>query len=242
MASPIQALEEIQRIDLEISAIEEEGRGYLSTIERNFSELKAIEEEKKVIHSEIEALNAQIRDVEEKARQSSEKVKKNEERLSQVKNVKESNAVTREMNEASKSRRQAEQEMGSLNSKLSGRKAVLDAVATAARDKEAEINRITGEMESRKSGWEEGVKELCLKRDGEASRIGSVILSRYETIRSKRGGRAVVPVRNEACQGCFIHIPPQVYIQLKKGGDELMTCPHCHRILYAESQIQPETV
>ena len=64
------------------------------------------------------------------------------------------------------------------------------------------------------------------------------IFKKYETIRAKRGGIGLAKVQDETCQGCYIHIPPQVFIILKRGVEELLTCPHCHRILYVDTQGQ----
>jgi len=41
----------------------------------------------------------------------------------------------------------------------------------------------------------------------------------------------VVNVRHETCQGCFVHIPPQMFIEVQKNN-EIIRCPNCNRILY----------
>lgn len=58
------------------------------------------------------------------------------------------------------------------------------------------------------------------------------LLSRYQRIRaSKKTGPAVVPLNGEACTGCHMHVPPQVYNELL-AGDKLHACAHCGRMLY----------
>ena len=57
------------------------------------------------------------------------------------------------------------------------------------------------------------------------------LVRRYETIREKRNGIAVISVWKEVCNGCHMNIPPQMYIELQRS-QELRTCPNCHRIIY----------
>ncbi len=61
------------------------------------------------------------------------------------------------------------------------------------------------------------------------------IFQRYKFIRDRRGGRAIVAASDGACQGCFMRLPPQVYIQLQPG-QTLETCQNCNRILYFEDR------
>jgi predicted nucleic acid-binding Zn-ribbon protein len=62
------------------------------------------------------------------------------------------------------------------------------------------------------------------------------ILSFYEKIRKWAGNTAVVPVRKQACYGCYLKISDKSYSDVIKA-DEIITCPHCGRILYLESQV-----
>lgn len=56
------------------------------------------------------------------------------------------------------------------------------------------------------------------------------VMGRYKLIRTRRGGIAVVEVRNEACTACFMRIPPQAYIEIIRKS-LVMQCPNCHRLL-----------
>jgi predicted nucleic acid-binding Zn-ribbon protein len=49
---------------------------------------------------------------------------------------------------------------------------------------------------------------------------------------------AVVPVVLGTCKGCQRNIPPQMANNLITA-QEIMTCPNCHRFIYAAEQ--PET-
>jgi len=57
------------------------------------------------------------------------------------------------------------------------------------------------------------------------------ILSFYQKIRRWAGNSAVVPVKQQACYGCFMKINDKVYAEVIKS-DEIVMCPSCGRILY----------
>jgi predicted nucleic acid-binding Zn-ribbon protein len=54
-------------------------------------------------------------------------------------------------------------------------------------------------------------------------------------LKEKRNGIAIVLVKNEGCQGCYVNIPPQMYNEVQKNN-EIILCPNCHRILYWENK------
>lgn len=242
MRKSIKVLEQIQKIDLGIKAIEDEERQYIKNIGSITAEISAEKDAISISGAEAEELKNQIKALDDRSRESSEKIAKDEKRLNDIKNDKELNALTKEINAANKAKKQSEQEKGSLNARFDERKAALDAREARLREKESELGRLGSELESKKAGWKEEIDGKLASRDSIKNEIRPEVLKRYETVKAKRGGVGLVAVRNETCQGCFIHIPPQVYIQLKRGSEELISCPHCHRIFYVEDQGQLEAV
>lgn len=58
------------------------------------------------------------------------------------------------------------------------------------------------------------------------------ILHRYERLRGNKGEtKAVVPVTNGVCQGCFISISTATLAELQRCNS-LHTCDHCGRFIY----------
>ena len=62
------------------------------------------------------------------------------------------------------------------------------------------------------------------------------ILTFYEKIKRWAKDSAVVPVKKQACYGCYMKINDKTYSEVIKS-EEIVNCPHCGRILYKE----PET-
>lgn len=75
-----------------------------------------------------------------------------------------------------------------------------------------------------------GCSELEKAREEIASHIKKPLLFRYERLRAKLK-RAIVPVKNDICLGCFLRQPTSIGT---KGREEieLFTCENCGRMLY----------
>lgn len=242
MLNTIRALEQIQRIDLEIKAIHDEEKNFIEEIDKLTAEIKKEQDSLGKLSAEHEELKNAVHEIDEKIRESTERVSKDEKRLNSIKNDKELNALSKEITNANKTKKQGEQEKTSLNSKLDDKKASLDAKEACLKEKNERLVQLTNELDGKRNSWKEALVEKNTLRDSVKEGVKPEVLKKYELIKTKRGGLGIVLVQKEICQGCFMHIPPQVYIQLKKGLDELMSCPHCHRILYVENQNQLEAV
>ena len=85
----------------------------------------------------------------------------------------------------------------------------------------------------RKEG-EAGEKRLArleARRADIAKTIEPGLLQKFNMIRDKRQGLAVVSVQDAICQGCHLNIPPQMFNEIQRL-DSLRVCPNCQRMLY----------
>ncbi len=57
------------------------------------------------------------------------------------------------------------------------------------------------------------------------------VLSDYERLLKLKRGLAVVLAQEEICSGCHMHIPPQLFEEIKRN-DQIYRCPSCLRILF----------
>ena len=69
----------------------------------------------------------------------------------------------------------------------------------------------------------------------EAAGLEAPYLKRYTMLLNKRDGVAVVAINDNVCQGCYMALPPQQVIEVRKA-DKLNLCPTCQRILYYKEQ------
>ena len=79
------------------------------------------------------------------------------------------------------------------------------------------------------SEWD--VEALQAQADKARLVIDERLLTAYGRIRSNvRNGLAVVPVKRDACGGCFNRIPPQRQSEIRQGK-RIIICEYCGRIL-----------
>ncbi len=76
----------------------------------------------------------------------------------------------------------------------------------------------------------EGKVTLTRAREELAARIKKQLVNNYERLRS-RYKRAIVPVKDDTCLGCFMRVPTSVTSH-GRTDQEVLTCENCGRYLY----------
>lgn len=87
------------------------------------------------------------------------------------------------------------------------------------------------DIESKTKSDRERLEDHKERRQKIAVTLNPQLLSRFNEISEASGGVAVAEVRDEVCRGCFMNIPPQLYIEVRRCNS-LIQCPHCNKILY----------
>lgn len=67
--------------------------------------------------------------------------------------------------------------------------------------------------------------------------VDAKVLTFYEKIKRWAKETAVVGVKNQACYGCHIKLNDRFYSNFILS-DEIMTCPHCGRIIYKDNSAE----
>ncbi len=75
-----------------------------------------------------------------------------------------------------------------------------------------------------------GCDELKKARQELATNISKPLLSRYERLRAKLK-RAIVPVKDDICLGCFLRQPTSIGAKGRED-EQIFTCENCGRMLY----------
>ncbi|MBI5049077.1 MAG: hypothetical protein HZB54_09065 [Deltaproteobacteria bacterium] len=235
MENQLLLLKKIQDIDMQIGLIEQEARETNADVVRLSAEVKEFEDGLEAINGELAEIENMKLSLEGELAECTERVKKNEERLKNIKNDKEFKASTKEINAAKKGKLTKEGEINKLNEKISEKKGAVKEGEDKLNNKKAELEAKESSIETNNENWEKKIKEKKEEKASISKDVSPSLLKKYETIREKRQGIAIISVVGGTCQGCHMNIPPQAYIQLQKGSSDLIFCPHCHRILYWNS-------
>ncbi|KAA3660377.1 MAG: hypothetical protein DWQ10_06800 [Calditrichaeota bacterium] len=76
----------------------------------------------------------------------------------------------------------------------------------------------------------EGSDTLKNARSEMISKIPKPLLGNYERLR-KRYKRAIVPIKDDKCLGCFMKLPTYLLTHMQRD-EQVITCEGCGRILY----------
>jgi len=233
----LKALEELQKVDIKI-------RDLAAEAEQHPARLKQIEQERNQAKAALDTTRGRLADNERARRQNEqllalekEKVRKWESRLNELKTPREYAALARELDIAKKTNQTAGEEITRLAGEYAAVKKQVEADELQLMEKESVVERegaaIQGELDAVKAR----VAELEVERKRLVEQCDKSLVSKYERIRKQRGGVAVVPVVAGTCKGCQRNIPPQMANNLITAT-EIMSCPNCHRFIYAAEEQQ----
>jgi len=229
----LELLWELQEIDLDLKHIKEERERYPKEIKR-LDEKKNIEKEKMQKEKErIELLEKERRQKEGHLNLEQEKIKRAEGRMFEVKTNKEYQALLSEVDTIKEAISREEEEILKVLDEIDELKKSLSKrekeVAVVMEKVEAEKKIIQEKMVQDDEIW----KKRMERREVLTKQLESKLYKLYNTLKEKRQGVGVVSVKHETCQGCFVNVPPQMFIEVQKNN-ALIRCPNCNRILYWE--------
>jgi len=224
---------ELQKIDLDLKNIKEEREQFPKEMKK-LDEKQNMENEKIQKEKEkLELLEKERRQRERNLNLEHDKIKRAEGRMFEVKTNKEYQALLSEIDAIKEVASREEEEILQVMDEIDELKKDL-----AKREKEmvADLEKIEAERKKIQERMVQGDadwKRKMQRREILTKQIESKLFKLYNTLKEKRQGIGVVSVRNETCQGCFVNVPPQMFIEVQRNN-ALIRCPNCNRILYWE--------
>ncbi len=192
------------------------------------------------IKEEINELEDEIVNRKNTMKQAAAAIKKYEEQQNNVKNNREYEALSKEIEiqgldiqVSEKKIKEYTFEIGNKTRVLEGAQASLDERRKDLDLKKAELDVITKETEKE--------EEAAMKKAAKAEKlIEERLLIAYERLRTNaKNGLAVVTVSRDSCSGCFNKIPPQRQSDIRQGK-KIIVCEHCGRILVDDRFVKAE--
>jgi len=225
------ALYSLQQIDAQIDKIRII-RGELPLEVNDLEdEIAGLETRITKFNEEIEALQNSITEKDSAIAESNTLIKKYEEQLMNVRNNREYDALSKEVEfqkleiELSEKRiREAKHRIELLQAEVDEATAKFDERSQDLTAKKEELDGIVEETKK---------EELALQVKSESNEkfIEDRLLTAYKRIRKNaRNGLAVVQIERDACGGCFNKIPPQHQLDIKLHK-KIIVCEYCGRIL-----------
>ena len=210
----------------------------IDSINRNLQlkkdEIVAIDENIEKVDNEISELKAQIANTNSHINEFNAKIKDISKKSSAVKSEKEIKALNLEEDLAKDQLEAANDEIGRLERIIDNKnelKAELEEKKTQIQNS---LDSLNNEVADELKAIETERSKIYDQKEKLLADMNQKILTFYEKIRKWAKNTAVVPVRKQACYGCFMKINDKTYAHIIKS-DDITTCPHCGRILYKET-------
>lgn len=230
MINRLRTLYELQRIDDQLDELEEL-RGDLPNAVND-------------LQNRIQSIKDQVNEKEQEKKDSIEKIKSNEEeaghlkanqkkfkaQLFQVRNNKEYDALTKEIDHTEEQiikleaeNKALEDSVQKLKNEILELQPQLEVLKMDLKTKEADLKEIIKANEKEES-------KLRSKRTEIETQTKKPDYSSYMRIRKAKGGMAVATIKRTACSGCHNVVPPQRQLEIRQNK-RLYNCEYCGRIL-----------
>jgi predicted nucleic acid-binding Zn-ribbon protein len=231
LPSQIELLVQLQRVDQVLRAntqAVESGEDRVAELDEAHRVKAAATDEARVTAT---ALAARQRELEERLSAAESKMKDRRMRITRIRNDKELGLAKREVD-------LLKEEIIAIEAELQQVYEQVEAGTTGLAALEAELKALEELRETEAVALKDTIARLGADIERDRARRKSLIdtvdeglRGRYEMILSRRGGLAVVAVRDGTCQGCRMRVPPQLYNQIQRN-DQVILCPSCQRMLH----------
>lgn len=238
MKEKLLLLIKIQECDSELVKLATKKKIMPENIEKLDKEFLSFEEGIKKNKIKYDDLKSRHTENENKIKKINDSIVKTKERMLEVKNNKEYQAMLKEIETAESSRSEVETEIISILEELDKLTVLVkkdDEILKQSRTKyeqekkviESELNAVDTDV----SNWEQ--KRIDLQKS-----VPEDLLTRYERIKKRNKGIGVTSVWKAVCNGCHMNVPPQLYNEIQRSED-LFSCPNCNRIIYFQDMEKP---
>ena len=231
----LQNLYELQRIDTEIDKIKTL-RGELPL------EVQDLEDEIAGLETRIENLKVELGELDKTSstrkmdiKKAEEAIKKYSEQLDNVRNNREYDALSKEIEFQKLEIELQEKRIREAQKAKAEKEALMEESKKRYEDKVSDLEAKKGELNDIINETHKDEESLQTKSEELAATIDERLLTAYRRIRSNaRNGLAVVTVDRDACGGCFNKIPPQRQLDIR-SRKKIIVCEYCGRILIDKS-------
>ncbi len=225
------ALYNLQQIDSQIDKIKII-RGELPLeVEDLEDEIAGLETRISNFQEEKEKFEQFIKDKKEAIKESNALIKKYTEQQMNVRNNREYDSLTKEIEFQNLEIQLAEKKIKEAQHRIEGIEADMEEANAKLEERKQDLEAKKSELTGIIAETEKEEEELVRMSQENEKYIEERLLSAYKRIRKNaRNGLAVVKIERDACGGCFNKIPPQHQLDIKLHK-KIIVCEYCGRIL-----------
>lgn len=230
MQKVLNYLKDLQELDSQLAQLESLRGDLPQQVNRLKKELKNKQDDLTSIEEQLRNYQTEKGTAEIDIKSLDEKEKQYQSQLFEVKNNREYDAVTHEIETVKSSIGEKEGRILELMDLEEAAKQSLEEGKQALDQLSSELEKTQKELDKKLAQTEKD--ELALKHEKEKiiRAMDNRTFAAYDRIRKNKAGVAVVPVIRNACGGCFKSLPPQRILEIRQM-DRIKLCEVCGRIL-----------
>ena len=231
----LKQLVELSKIDKEIDSFGPRIEEVKKTLNQEIQKKNELEAKSESLKSEITECELKIRKNELHLAELTDKMNELSKKSSQIKSEKELKALQLEEEISKEQCDFANEEIERLSKIKDERNAQIQEIESKLETVSKEVEEIRKSIEKEIANIEEQRAKVYEQKEKLISKMSQKIMVFYEKIRKWAKNTTVVPVKKQACYGCYMRINDKTYAAVIKSED-IVTCPHCGRILYLEEK------
>ncbi|HIJ79444.1 MAG: C4-type zinc ribbon domain-containing protein [Desulfobulbaceae bacterium] len=239
MKEDINQLRELQEIDLKISKLTEEIAAGSADIDKRKLSIDAHKETIAKLNEKIAANEQRRQELDEELASEADRIKDRQAKLMNVQTNREYQSILKETEDAKKLNTQREESVVQLMEQIEAFKEKINEATNLCRGEEELLTEEMSKVGDQTAKLETEKLKISKARDTKAKKVNASLLKKYNVLREKRKGIAVIEVTSGVCRGCFMNIPPQLFNDLMRE-EKLLTCPTCNRIMFHQPAAEAE--
>lgn len=233
--SKLVRLQEIDSRLYNLKREREENPKVLETLTQEFEEKKQVLKE---FEEKLKSMLLKRKGKEGELASREESIKKLQSQLYTLKTNKEYSAMISEISGVKMDKSLIEEEILKIFEEQDVLKIELKKKQSQIKEEEKKINEEKQKILNQIKEIETQIAEFESKRTMVEKEIDQKLLSQYNRILKSKDGLAIVKVKNNSCQGCYMNVTHQVVNEIKMY-DKLIICGMCARILYNIDEDEP---
>lgn len=183
------------------------------------------------VSEEVNELENQLNEKKQSIKDFQANIKKYETQQNKVRNNREYDAITKEIEFQNLEIQLAEKRTKEAKASITIKSELLEKSKTEFEERTKDLKVKKSELDEIIAETEKEEIELLKDSEKASAKIEDRLLNAYKRIRSNtRNGLAVVTVDRDACGGCYNKIPPQRQLDIRTNK-KIIVCEHCGRVL-----------
>ncbi|MCX6151143.1 MAG: C4-type zinc ribbon domain-containing protein [Ignavibacteriales bacterium] len=239
MQSRLKTLYELQLIDDQLDVLEELRGDLPNAVTELQNRIKELREQTQGKEVEKKSSIEKRMSNEEEIERLKTNQKKFKSQLYQVRNNKEYDALTKEIDHSEDQIKKLETENVAFEDLIQKLKNDIQEIAPQLEILKSELKVKESELKEIVKANEKEEAKLKLKRSEFEAKVKKPDYSAYMRIRKAKGGKAVSSIKRTACSGCHNVVPPQRQLEIRQSR-RMYNCEYCGRILVS-AEIAEET-